>query len=96
MLLETLREQKNLILELAHSYGASDVRVFGSVARGEECAGSDIDILVTLPRGYDMFLQRIPLSDSLSSILNRNVDLVPEHELNIHLRDQILAEGVRL
>ena len=96
MLLERLREQKKLILELAHKHGASNVRVIGSVARGEECAGSDIDILVTLPSGYDMLLQRIPLCDSLSKLLNREVDLVPEHELNKHLRDQILAEAVRL
>ena len=96
MLPDTLRDKRIQILELAHLHGAEDVRVFGSVARGEECAVSDIDLLVTLPSGYDMFLQRLPLSDSLSTLLNRKIDLVPEHELNKHLRDKILTEAVRL
>ena len=96
MLLDTLRDKRIQILELAHLHGAEDVRVFGSVARGEESADSDIDLLVTLPSGYDMFSQRLPLSDSLSTLLNRKIDLVPEHELNKHLRDKILTETVRL
>ena len=96
MLLDTPRDKRIQILELAHLHGAEDIRVFGSVARGEECADSDIDLLVTLPSGYDMFLQRLPLSDSLSTLLNRKIDLVPEHELNKHLRDKILTEAVRL
>lgn len=96
MLLDTLRNKRSEILELAQMHGADDVRIFGSVARGEERAESDVDILITLPKGYDMFLQRLPLSESLSNLLNRKVDLVPEHELNQHLRDKVLAEAIRL
>ena len=95
-LLETLKEQRLGIIELATTYGADNVRVFGSVARGEESPHSDVDFLVTLPTGYDMFKQRIPLSNALSELISRPVDLVPEHELNKHLRNQILAEAVSL
>ncbi len=95
-LLETLKEQRQGIIKLATAYGADDVRVFGSVARGEEGPQSDVDFLVTMPTGYDMFKQRIPLSIALSELINRPVDLVPEHELNKHLRNQILAEAVSL
>ena len=95
-LLEILKEQRQGIIKLATAYGADDVRVFGSVARGEEGPNSDVDFLVTLPIGYDMFKQRIPLSNALSELISRPVDLVPEHELNKHLRIQILAEAVSL
>ena len=46
-LLETLQSQKKQILAIADHYGASNIRVFGSVARGEAHADSDIDLLVT-------------------------------------------------
>ena len=55
MFVEILQAQPKGVVGLAEKYGASDVRVFGSVARGEESENSHVDILVTLPRGYDMF-----------------------------------------
>lgn len=70
--------------------------VFGSVAKGEESTSSDVDFLVTLPRGYDMFTQRLPLCEALAELLNRDIDLIPEHELNRHLRDHVLAEAISL
>ena len=45
-LLETLRHYRRSILDLASHYGARDVRLFGSVARGDDSANSDIDLLV--------------------------------------------------
>lgn len=72
------------------------MRVFGSVARREETADSDIDFLVDFPKGYDLFLQRLPLTEQLKTMLNRNVDLIPEHELNPHMREQVLAEAIEL
>ena len=75
-------------------YGASHLRVFGSVARRQERPDSDVDFLVELPRGYDLFGQRIPLAQGLSDILHRKIDLIPEHELNRHLRGQVLREAV--
>ncbi|NCN70804.1 MAG: nucleotidyltransferase, partial [Betaproteobacteria bacterium] len=59
MLLEQLRQMKDPLNTLAKQYGASHLRVFGSVARGEETPESDVDFLVEFPRGYDLFLQRL-------------------------------------
>ncbi len=70
--------------------------MFGSVSRGEETAQSDIDFLVELPRGYDMFGQRLALSDALERTLSRPIDPVPEHELSRHLRERVLAESIAL
>jgi len=96
MLLDELQHRKPLIEELAKQYGAQDIRVFGSVARREERPDSDVDFLVRLPRGYDLFAQRLPLTQRLSDLLQRKVELIPEHELNQHMRERILQEAVRL
>lgn len=96
MLLDELRQKKHLIDALAIQFGASRVRVFGSVARREERPDSDVDFLVDLPRGYDLFTQRIPLTESLENLLHRSVELVPEHELNRHIREQVINEAVEL
>lgn len=96
MLLDLIRTQKESIEAMAERYGARRVRIFGSVARGEEGRLSDVDFLVDLPIGYDMFKQRLPFKDDLELLLNRRVELVPEHELNRHIRDQVLREAVEL
>lgn len=96
MLLDDLHAQKNEILKLAQLYGANRIRVFGSVARREETSESDIDFLVDFPRGYDLFKQRMPLAERLESVTGRHVDLIPEHELNKHLREAILKEAREL
>ena len=96
MLLTTLRERKDAIRALGARYGAKRIRVFGSVARGEEGPESDVDFLVDLPRGYDLFAQRLPLAERLAELVGRRVELVPEHELNRHIRDHVLREAVEL
>lgn len=94
MLLEDLHQQKATINAIAQQFGARRIRVFGSVARREENAGSDVDFLVDFPVGYDLFKQRLPLADRLSNLLGRKVDLIPEHELNCHIRAAVLSEAV--
>ncbi|WP_028995731.1 nucleotidyltransferase family protein [Azonexus hydrophilus] len=96
MLLHELHAQKNLITALGRQYGARHIRVFGSVARGEEGPDSDVDFLVEFDPGYDLFAQRLPLTRELSELLGRPVDLLPEHELSRHLREDILKEAVEL
>jgi predicted nucleotidyltransferase len=96
MLLDQLRQMNAHLNGIAEQFGASRLRVFGSVARGEETAESDVDFLVELPRGYDLINQRMPLTQKLADILNRKVELIPEHELNTHMRQKILAEAVSL
>lgn len=96
MLLDTLKAQRHAILALSQQYGARHVRVFGSVARGEDRPDSDIDLLVDFPRGYDLFGQRLPLMDDLADLLGRQVEVVPEHELSRHIRARVLREAVDL
>ncbi len=96
MLLDTLHRQKAAIEAACRQYGARRIRVFGSVARGEERPDSDIDFLVDFPPGYDLFTQRLPLAERLAEITGRHLDLIPEHELNRHLRDAVLKEAVDL
>ncbi len=96
MLLDTLYARRDAIHAACRQYGARRIRVFGSVARGEERPDSDIDFLVDFPRGYDLFAQRLPLAERLTQITGRRLDRIPEHELSRHLRDAVLKEAVEL
>lgn len=96
MLLDELRARKSAIAALCSQYGARRMRVFGSVARGEERPDSDVDFLVDFPRGYDLFAQRLPLIECLADLLKRRVEVVPEHELSPYIREQALKEAVEL
>jgi predicted nucleotidyltransferase len=75
--LEALRARRAEILALAERYGASNVRVFGSVARGEANAGSDIDLLVSMRDGVSMF-DLIGLWLDLQELLGCEVSLVTD------------------
>ncbi len=96
MLIKQLHQQRAIIAGIARQYGARRIRVFGSVARGQDLPESDIDFLVDFPQGYDLFTQRLPLAEALSDLLGRKVEVVPEHELNRHIRQQVLSEAVDL
>ena len=96
MLLDEIRAKKSAIAALCTQYGARRMRVFGSVARREERPDSDVDLLVEFPPGYDLFAQRLPLTERLAELLQRRVELIPEHELNRHIRDRALNEAVDL
>ena len=93
MLIDQLHKRKQEIEELAYSYGAKSIRVFGSVIRREETQDSDIDFLVDFPPGYDLFSQRLPLAQKLSELTGRKVDVIPEHELNSHIRPYVMDEA---
>lgn len=96
MLIDELHQKKDAITALAGQYGARRIRVIGSVARGEERPDSDVDFLVDFPRGYDLFTQRLPLTQGLADLLHRKVELIPEHELNQHIREKVMKEAVEL
>ncbi len=96
MLIDQIRANKSAIDRLGVKYGARRIRVFGSVARGAERPDSDVDFLVDFDRGYDLFAQRLPLARQLESLLGRPVEVIPEHELNRHIRDRVLSEAVEL
>jgi uncharacterized protein len=96
MLLDILRQRRDELLALSMRCGASNLRVFGSVARREERPDSDVDFLVELPVGYDLFGQRLALAEGLAELTGRLVEVIPEHELNRHIRARVLSEAVPL
>jgi hypothetical protein len=87
-----LAEKREEILQLAASRGARNVRVFGSVARGEAREDSDIDLLVDIDSGRSL-LDVVGLWLDLQELLGRKVDLLTEGGVNRHLRARILAEA---
>jgi predicted nucleotidyltransferase len=91
-LLKTYREE---ILAIAERHGASNVRVFGSVARGEARPDRDVDILVDLELGRSL-LDHAQLQIDLEALLSRKVDVVTERGLRSHLRDRVLQEAIPL
>lgn len=96
MLLDELHRQKEAITAACRRFGAQRIRLFGSVARSAERPDSNIDFLVDFPRGCNLFKQRLPLTERLGEITGRRLDVIPEHELNHHMRDAVLKEPVDL
>ena len=92
---ELLSDKREAILRLAEKYGASNVRVFGSVARGEANEASDIDLLVDFPPDYRLW-DRIGLKQDLEDLLGRKVGVVLAKRLRELIREDILRDAVNL
>ena len=92
---ELLQSNREEILRIAAHYGASNVRIFGSVARGEADERSDIDLLVDMEPGRSL-LELAGLLVDLEELLGCNVDVVPEDSLRKRIRDLVLKEAVAL
>ncbi|MDP2744716.1 MAG: nucleotidyltransferase family protein [Dehalococcoidia bacterium] len=89
---ETLRSKREEILRIADRHGARNVRVFGSVARGEAKPASDIDILVEWEPGRSL-LDHVALMQDLEDLLGTKVDVVTSDALHRYIRDEVLAEA---
>ncbi|MBN2001745.1 MAG: nucleotidyltransferase family protein [Anaerolineae bacterium] len=94
-LLETLRERRAAILQIAARHGAENVRVFGSVARGEAGRDSDIDFLVNVGAHPSPWFPSGLIAD-LEALLGHDVDVVTESALHWYIREQVLAEAQAL
>ncbi|SUS05213.1 conserved hypothetical protein [Candidatus Defluviicoccus seviourii] len=92
---QRLKEKRDELLRIAAKYGATDVRVFGSVARGEADEQSDIDLLVCFEPGRSL-LDHAGLWLDLEALLDCRVDVVSEGGLKPRLRDRVLGEAVPL
>ncbi|MBB1511250.1 nucleotidyltransferase domain-containing protein [Tessaracoccus sp. MC1679] len=90
-----LRKNAGEVKRLVAAAGGRDVRVFGSVATGDDHEGSDIDLLFTMDRPLSL-MQLAALERDVSQVLGCTVDLVPDTVLRPDLRDRILAEAVAL
>ncbi len=83
------------IIAIAESYGARNIRIFGSAARGEDRPDSDLDLLIDLEQGRSL-LDLIGIKQDLEQLLGRKVDVVTENGLNRYIRKDILSEAVSL
>ena len=90
-----LDEKHDDILMLAERHGAYNVRVFGSVARGDARPDSNIDFLVEFRPGYGL-IDRIALMQELQDLLGRHVDVVRERSLRDRIRENVLKDAVSL
>lgn len=92
---ELLKARRSEILSLARKYGALNVRIFGSVARGEARPDSDIDFLVDLEPGRSLF-DLGGLLYELRNLLEVDVDVVTEKGLRRRIRASVIREAVPL
>lgn len=92
---DILKRRREEILRIAARHGASNVRVFGSVARGEAGPESDIDILVDLEKGRSL-LDHAALKIDLEQLLKRPVDVATERGLRPWIREHVLQEAIPL
>lgn len=94
-LLESLLEKRAELLAAAHRHGGSNLRLFGSVVRGEESPSSDVDVLVDLAddRGFDDYLA---LVEELESLTGRRVDLITSRGVSPFLKPIIEREALPL
>jgi len=93
---DLLKDKRDAIVELAAQYGASNVRVFGSVARGEATESSDIDLLIDQDWSRLSAWGGMELVVALEDLLGRKVDVATVEELKPHIQKQVLKEAVPL
>jgi predicted nucleotidyltransferase len=93
--LRQLRARREEILEHAAWYGARNVRVFGSAARGEVSTTSDVDLLVEMEPGRSL-IDLVGLWQDLEDLLSTHVDVLSDGGVSTHLRERVYAEAVPL
>ena len=92
---DLLRERREEILRVAAKHGAQNVRVFGSIARGEDDEQSDIDLLVEFESGRSL-LDHAALRLELRELLGCKVDVVSDRGIKPRIRDRVLREALPL
>ena len=93
MTMEEIRALGPRLAELCQEYGIAELSVFGSVARGDTRADSDVDLLYVRVPGNDLGMSYFALQDGLEKLLGRPVDLVPKEGLHRVIRDEVLADA---
>jgi uncharacterized protein len=92
---ELLKQKRSEILRIATEHGAHNVRVFGSVARGEAGPESDVDILVTMEKRRNL-LDLAGFWQDIEELLGRKADVISDGGVSPYLRERILSEAVPL
>jgi uncharacterized protein len=93
---DLLSDKREEILRLAEKHGATNVRVFGSVARGEANADSDVDFLVDWDMARISSWGGVGLNLDLEELLGRPVDVATEEGLHRLIKQNVLSEARRL
>jgi predicted nucleotidyltransferase len=93
--LNVLQNRRAEILALAAKHGASNVRLFGSVVRGEYGENSDVDFLVDMQENRSLF-DLIGLQQDIEKAIGRRVDVLTPNSINRHLKDRIMGEAALL
>ncbi len=93
--LDLLRSRRNALVTIGARHGARNIRVFGSVARGDDTETSDIDLLVDMEQGRSL-LDLVGFQQEVSEALGRNTDVLTANAISPYLRDRILSEAIRL
>ena len=92
---ETIREKREAILRIAGRHGATDVRLIGSVARGEARPDSDVDLLVTWSEGTSLLDQAALMLD-LEKLLGRKVDIASDGWVKPAIRESVYRDAIAL
>ena len=96
-LLDELKQKREKIYEIANQYGVSNIRIFGSVARGEEREDSDVDFLVNIDyEKYGSGFARVNFKEKIENFLKHNVDITTEKGIHPLLTKDITKEAVLL
>lgn len=90
-----LRASRREVIDTVEAAGGSNVRVFGSVATGREHEGSDVDLLFHMDQPFGL-MDLAGLEIELGTILDTDVDLVPDTNIRPTMRDRIISEAVPL
>jgi predicted nucleotidyltransferase len=98
-LVDLIVEKRDAIKAVCAKYGASAVRIFGSCARDDYDEQSDIDVLIQMPNGLDVFDwigRLLDIEEELKQLLQVDVDVVDEGSLKGRTRERVLKEAVSL
>jgi predicted nucleotidyltransferase len=92
---QSIQDQREAILEIARRYGASDIRIFGSVARGDATEASDLDLIVRFEPGRSL-LDHGGLLMDLRELLGIKVDVIDEDGMRPRFRQVVMKDAVPL
>ncbi|MES2961726.1 MAG: nucleotidyltransferase domain-containing protein [Pseudomonadota bacterium] len=94
--LEELQQKREKIYAIAEKYGISNIRVFGSVARGEETIQSDVDLLVSISKHKGMGFDLIRFEREFSEEFHKKTDVISENGIHNSLKEKIFNEAIAL
>ena len=94
--LNFVRSKKSEILEVAAKYNVTNIRVFGSVVRGEDKEDSDVDLLVHITNYDGMGFGFVKFEHEISKVLNKKAHIISDRAVNKHLKEIIFSEAIPL